>query len=145
MPSPIYCVICDEEIAIEEVHAGAVVLDDEGFHHRECAGGDSPTRTASGEEFAVAAREGDWTASQIEEENEIRRDHGDPPLTLSNEQRARFEFSRRRVVLDDYLPPGATTYGISEEGIAENDCPECEREPSFNGGRGFLCRGRSMI
>lgn len=26
-----------------------------------------------------------------------------------------------------------------------NDCPECHAEPSIDGGRGFECRGRSML
>jgi hypothetical protein len=29
--------------------------------------------------------------------------------------------------------------------LPENDCFECHAEPSIGGGRGFLCRGRSML
>lgn len=59
--------------------------------------------------------------------------------------------------LDEFEPLIAETWTdeeIEEEEEARrdhgdvplpNDCFECHAEPSVNGGRGFLCRGRSML
>lgn len=98
--------------------------------------------TATDAEFAVPTDDGPvhrecydgetpMTAAQEEAENDRRRDHGDPPLP----------------------PSGAVS--LSSEEIGEQleragmppvpECPECHAEPSINGGRGLLCRGRSML
>lgn len=78
--------------------------------------------------------------------------------TLTPEEEAA-ENEARELANDVPLPPqiDETIHGTSvrapdgrridpaEVEPVDTDCPECEAEPSIAGGRGLLCRGRSML
>lgn len=97
------CAVCGVELTTADADADDAVKTDAGPVHRECFDGPVPP-PAHADDF-------------LAEEEEARRDHGDPPLP------------------DDAF----------RDDDGEIDCFECHAEPSLNGGLGFLCRGRSML
>lgn len=100
------CAVCGVELTTAD--ADDAVKTDAGPVHRECFDGPVPPPDHADDLLADACF--------VAEEEEARREAGDPPLP-------------------DHLrdDDGAT------------DCFECHAEPSINGGLGFLCRGRSML
>lgn len=151
MSAPLTCVDCEVEITTQDALADQVVEDDRGFHHRECVDGGSPTKSVSAEDVAVAQREGDLTPKQIEEENEARADHGDPPLWIKQW----LGCWKGEIVSGYRSPEGADRLARSAHGFNSNHpggplsesgprCPECG-DPVDEPGRCFTCRGRSML
>lgn len=68
----IRCVDCGVEITTQAAVNGEVVEDDDGLHHRECLEPDAPAIAVEAEAFLADL--------ELEEENERRRDHGDPTI-----------------------------------------------------------------
>jgi hypothetical protein len=147
------CVNCLVEFTTQDALHDQIVEDDEGLHHRECVG---VGRGAAADRVVV-----DEYDALVGEEEERRREMGDPPLTgeptvvlvepkmstdipphVAGQQLAAYRrllgFDRD----DDAQPFGG--FPLPED-LAPMDCPECHAEPAINGGPGFLCRGRSML
>lgn len=130
----LHCAECGVEMTTAD--AEMAISTDAGPVHRECFEGPVPP-PALPDDF------------DFEGEEEQRRRHGDPPLPphVTNEQAARY-----RHLLGDFPkpdPPMTDEEYAKAEGFDDDsephDCPECHAEASIRGGRGFLCRGRSML
>jgi hypothetical protein len=119
------CAECGVEMSPRDM--GERVRTDAGPVHRECFEGPVPVGGLRADEvvfdeFERLAEE-TLTPEEEEAENDRRREMGDPPLPAA-------EYARLEGLDNDAEP---------------KDCPECYAEPAVRGGRGFLCRGRSML
>jgi hypothetical protein len=133
----LHCAVCGGTFDGAEIEFAAET--DAGLVHDRCFEGPvEPPRTAA--ELVEEA-----------EEEEARRDHGDVPLPPfegpSIIVHPSMAAKARRATTPD---PATGRFPCTEHSAAGPrpsvpPCPECGEEPSINGGRGLLCRGRSML